>query len=156
MSSSGLSALQSARAPAAFALGGAGEHPIALLESRAAAAGANWLRVQGPDRYGDAFDSDALALVGPRREWSRQLDATTNARALSYASGALRRAAVEESDRGRAILPWHAGIELFDLIQVSAVGALSPAIYRVNGLALDYSRRAGEARYDATITLGEA
>ena len=156
LSGTEVSALQSARSPAAFALGGAGEHPIARIEPRAGTPGANWLRLQGPDRYADAFDANSLAVVGPRREWSRQLDATTNAKALSYGAGALRRATMDEADQGRAIVPWHAGIELFDLIQLSGVGALSPAIYRVNGLALDYSRRPGEARYDATITLGEA
>jgi hypothetical protein len=134
--------------------GGSGQ-PLATLELRTAAPATNWVRAQSADRYADAFDLDSVYQHGARRRWLRLLDATTDAKATSAATGALRRDAWA-TPAGHLTAPFHAGQQLFDLVSVTApeVGLTAPATFRVIGLGLDYERGPAGAHYDTVLDLG--
>ncbi|MCC7365310.1 MAG: hypothetical protein IT303_13165 [Dehalococcoidia bacterium] len=140
----------------AGAFGAPGEHPITTIELVDEPPPANWLRLQGPDRYAEAVDLPSIAQHGPRIRPLRNLDASTNAKASAYADAARRRDQLEEPV-AELVCPFHAGLELFDPIAVTAPGlGLATTTYRVLAAGLDYRRGPTGARYDSLITLGPA
>ena len=133
--------------------GGAG-HPLAWLELRDEPPALNWVRLQGSGRYADASDAASAAQHGPRLGQLRNSGATSDARATADATAALRRAALAQP-LGSLRCPHHAGIELFDPVEVTFPGlALQAVPFRVVGVSLDYRSGGEGARYEATIDLG--
>jgi hypothetical protein len=134
---------------AAWDLGGAGGHPLSTitLENHAPA---GWLRLQGDGRYAEAFDGAAESTGRALHDMSAASDADATARAealLRHASTAIPHA--------RMVLPFHAGIELWDVVSATAAGAgFSGEPLRVTELAMRYRRGPGGARYDTLLTLG--
>ncbi|MBA4179508.1 MAG: hypothetical protein C0506_02870 [Anaerolinea sp.] len=144
--------------------GAAGEHPIVSLRLSDSPAIANWLRLQGPDRYADSVALAELYQHGPRLRVVRSQDATTDAKANAYAANAARREAVLD-DQGELRCPLHAGQELFDVLSITApLLGVTARKARIIALAWEYRRsfggkdRRGGARspstYESTYTLG--
>lgn len=138
------------------------DHPLLSL-ARFEAHEISRVRVQGPDRYADAFASaagddfwnpaDELAF-----ELVRDLAATNNTKATDAAARALRRARAL-TPLGELTAPASVGQELFDVVLAS----LSPTsdvdvniTARVIGIGLDYRRgpAPGAPAYTTTLTLG--
>ena len=177
-----------------WAVGDSGEHPLSGAEVVDEGAGpATWVRLVGPDRFADAHDFAGLYQVGSRwrkrgvtgllragdlaeleraieggerRRWIlRDLEANTDGRAAAWAAAALRQVAVLE-ELGRVEMPAHAGIELWDVVEVTApVAGWSGELMRVQEVGLEYERGVGEsvgprgrggarARYDSVLVLG--
>ena len=130
------------------AYGGSGEMPLLSLAIDEAERPANWLRVQGPDRYADTFDFRDIYQNGPHLRDVRNLDATTDAKANAWAANALARE-ISTTQRGRAIVPFDASLELYDGVDVTG----GSATYRAGALALDYKRSPQGATYTLEITL---
>lgn len=131
------------------------DHPIAeatVVEEAAP----NWFRIQGPDRYVDAFEETEAVVVGPRFRALRQLSATSDALAEEAAEAALRRTRVL-TPRARITVPANVGQELYDPITVTAPAlGLNAAGYRVIDLQFDYrAGPSGQALMTHTLTLGE-
>ncbi|MGH2632483.1 MAG: hypothetical protein ACRDG3_03650, partial [Tepidiformaceae bacterium] len=80
--------------------GGTGEMPLLALALDEARRPANWLRVQGLDRYADSLDFRDLYQHGPALKDIRNLDATTDAKATAWAANALARE-ITTTPRGR-------------------------------------------------------
>lgn len=166
-----------------WSLGAAGQHPIAGAETRdEASSPATWVRVVGPGRFADAHDFPAIYQLGNRwrkrgvasylragdveaieraieqgerrRHVLRDLEATTDTRANEWAAAAMRQLAVRE-ELGRATLPWHAGIQLWDVVSLtSSPLGWSGQLARVSELGLDFDRRPGrQPRYTARLIL---
>ncbi len=136
--------------PAAWLLG-PGAHPLFDFVPAARALPA-WARVQGPDRAADAFRGDALLRDGPALFPRRELGASTDPLAEAFAARLLARLR-RGRPLARARLPFHAGLQLWDVVEV--VHPLAPggsARYRVVGIAAEF--RAGAA-FDTVLSLGE-
>ncbi len=136
--------------------GGSGQHPIVALQLVTAPAAANWVRLQGPDRYSDRQTLAEIYAVGPRLALVRSLDAGTNAKADAYAANAIRRRVVLEQC-GELRCPLDAGAELLDVIAITDTQlGLSASKKRIIGLRWRYERGGGKtpARYESTYTLG--
>ena len=121
-----------------------------------APAAANWLRLQGPDRYADASTKAEVYQYGPRLTIVRSLDATTDAKANAYAANALRRRVVLD-EQGSLSCPLDAGAELFDVLAITDSGlGLTARKARIIAISWRYTRgpTATKARYDATYKLG--
>jgi len=116
----------------------------------------NWSRVQGPDRYAEAFEAEESAAFGPRMVFLRNLSATTDGLINGAAAGALRRERLAQP-RGELTAPANVGQELYDVVTLNAPHlGLTSQDYRVIALGLEYRRGdAGPARYDSILTLGE-
>lgn len=115
----------------------------------------NWSRVQGPDRYAEAFEAQEAPAFGPRIVFLRNLSATTDALAKAAAAGALRRQRLAQP-RGQLTAPANVGQELYDVVTVTAGElGLTSQDYRVIALGLEYRRGPAGARYDSILTLGE-
>ncbi|MCK9517631.1 MAG: hypothetical protein M0R74_01195 [Dehalococcoidia bacterium] len=132
--------------PPTFAYG-PGAHPIAELTLADQPPRANWLRLQGADRYAESTDYASVYQHGPRLRPLRSLDATTDAKATASAAAARRRDAWSEP-QGELVAPFHPATELFDVVDVEG------APYRVLSHGLDYRRGPQGARYDLTLGLG--
>lgn len=166
-----------------WSLGAAGQHPIATAEATdEASSPATWVRVVGPGRFADAHDFPAIYQLGNRwrkrgvasylragdldaieraleqgerrRHILRDLEASTDTRANEWAAAALRQLAVRE-EIGRITIPWHAGIQLWDVLSLtSSPLGWSGQLARVLEIGLDFDRRPGRPpRYNARITL---
>ena len=137
--------------------GGTGEHPIVSLRLSDSPASANWLRLQGPDRYADSVALAELYQHGPRLRVVRSQDATTDARANAYAANAARREVVLD-DQGELRCPLHAGQELFDVLGLtSPLLGVSARKARIVALAWEYRRGGAKLAppvYESTYTLG--
>lgn len=115
----------------------------------------NWARVQGPDRYAEAYNAQEAAAFGPRMVFLRNLSATTDTLINAAAAGALRRDRLAQQ-RGELTAPANVGQELYDVITLTAPHlTLTAKTYRVIALGLDYRRGPQGARYDSILTLGE-
>ena len=115
----------------------------------------NWARVQGPDRYAEAYNAQEAAAFGPRMVFLRNLSATTDTLINASATGALRRDRLAQQ-RGELTAPANVGQELYDVITLTAPHlTLTAKTYRVIGLGLEYRRGPQGARYDSILTLGE-
>lgn len=135
--------------PAAWSLG-AGGHPLLAFEPAARALPA-WARVQGPDRAAEAFRGDELLRDGPALVPRRELGAASDALAGAYAARLLARLR-RGRPLARARLPFHAGIQLYDVVGV--VHPLAPggsARYRALGIETAY----GPGGFETALTLGE-
>ncbi|MEX0784230.1 MAG: hypothetical protein WD557_16440 [Dehalococcoidia bacterium] len=131
-----------------------GEHPIASFTPADEGPRANWVRVQGPDRYAEAFDAASVAAHGPRLAQVRNLDATTDAKATAMAAGALRRAQWS-TPMGRLVAPCNVGQQLFDVVTVtSETHGIDARDFRVIGCAWEYERGSGTPRFDSNLELG--
>lgn len=149
-----LSRLQQARNPAQWTFGPGG-HPAIAVRLGTQSPPVNWARVVDADgtRYADAFAPPAVYAAGPRRHQLRVADAHQDQRALDYAAGALARAATEDDDAD-LVAPWHAGLQLGDILRVNASapdGAPAPSLRRITSLELRFERG---ARYEARLNLG--
>ncbi|MGE5595520.1 MAG: hypothetical protein ACM3S1_05735 [Hyphomicrobiales bacterium] len=139
----------------AYAYGGPGEHPIAAFELVDEPPAANWVRVQGPDRYADELGFTSIYAHGPALRTVRNLDATTDTKATSWAQNALRR---DQWGTPTATLtaPAQVGQQLFDVVTVTVPElGIAAEEYRVIGIALDYRRGPAGARYDTLLELGQ-
>jgi hypothetical protein len=115
----------------------------------------NWARVQGPDRYAEAFEAEEAAAFGPRMVFLRNLSATTDGLINAAAAGALRRERLAQP-RGQLTAPANVGQELYDVVTLNAPQlGLTSQDYRVIALGLEYRRGPAGARYDSILTLGE-
>jgi len=134
---------------------GPGGHELTALELSDAPL-PNWSRVQGPDRYAEAYEAEEAAAFGPRMVFLRNLSATTDGLINGAAAGALRRERLAQA-RGELTAPANVGQELYDVVTLSAPHlGLTSQEYRVIGLGLEYRRGpAGSARYDSILSLGE-
>jgi hypothetical protein len=133
---------------------GPGEHELAELALSDAPL-PNWARVQGPDRYAEAYEAGEAAAFGPRMVFLRNLSATTDGLINASAAGALRRERLAQP-RGQLTAPANVGQELYDVVTLTAPQlALTAQDYRVIGLGLEYRRGPAGARYDSILTLGE-
>jgi hypothetical protein len=115
----------------------------------------NWVRLQGDGRYADAVDAESVARTGPALALITDLSATTDAQATAHAAAELRKAQVS-ARKGTLTVPFHAGIELWDVIELteSRYGLESEA-FRVVALAARFDRSSAHtARYDTVATLG--
>ncbi len=130
-------------------------HPV-VEASKVEAAAPNWFRIQGPDRYADAFDEHEANTVGPRFLSLRQLSTTTDELAEEAAAAALRRVRVL-TPRARITIPANVGQELFDPITLtSAPLALDEHTYRVIEIDFTYRQAPGtHAAMTQTLTLGD-
>lgn len=136
--------------PPAATLGGAG-HPLFSFQPAAAALPA-WTRIQGPGRLAEAFDGASLLAGPPAVVVRRETGAGSDALATAFAERLLARLR-GQAHLGRAVIPFHAGLQLFDVVVV--VHPLAPggeAAYRVLGIETVY--RAGGS-YEAHLVLGE-
>ena len=130
----------------------------------------NLFRLQGPDRYADSARLGAdgyvdILSVGPAAQLVRDLDATTNTAATTRADNARKRA-LQLEPRGRAVVPFHPGLELFDPVafrwNLNPLDGLGVATRRIVGLAVDYradpapAAGAGRVAYTTTLDLAEA
>jgi hypothetical protein len=133
---------------------GAAAHPYTQLQLIEEAQPHNWVRLQGPDRYADSVaEADGYRYGGALRVL-RELDATTDPKATAWAANAARRDAIEQ-ERGSFVAPFHAGIELLDVVQVAAPElGLAATDYRVIKIGMIYTRDGKNARFDTTATLG--
>lgn len=115
----------------------------------------NWSRVASADRYAEAFDLASIYQHGPRRNWERYLEATTNVKATNAATANLRRRSILE-ERAEIVVPANVGQELFDLVSIvhADLGVAVATTYRVIGLQLDYDRDSRNPHYDSILTLG--
>lgn len=133
---------------------GPGTHELVALEL-ADEPLPNWARVQGPDRYAEAYNAEEAATFGPRMVFLRNLSATTDTLINAAAQGALRRERLAQP-RGQITAPANVGQELYDVVTLTAPPlALTSHTYRVIALGLDYRRGPQAARYDSILTLGE-
>jgi hypothetical protein len=108
---------------------------------------ANWLRLQGADRYAETADFPSVYQHGPQLRPVRSLDATSDAIANAAATAARRRDAWAQ-ELGQLIAPFQPGTQLFDVVTVNG------SAYRVLAHSLDYRRGPQGARYDTTLHLG--
>ncbi len=154
-----------------FALGPSPGSPYPLLDLQLADQLApNLFRLQGPDRYADSARLGAdgyvdILSVGPAAQLVRDLDATTNTAATTRADNARKRA-LQLEPRGRAVVPFHPGLELFDPVafrwNLNPLDGLENATRRIVGLAVDYradpapAAGAGRVAYTTTLDLAEA
>jgi hypothetical protein len=113
---------------------------------------ANWVRVQGPDRYADAVAFGDIYQNGPAFRQVRNLDANTDEKAEHWAANAARRDVVDRP-WGELVTRFHPGLELFDPVEVvdPLFGTLS---FHVTGIALKYVRGPKGPQYSVTLTLG--
>ena len=133
-----------------------GDHPIAAVRLSEGAAPANWVRAQGPDHAADAHDFASIYRDGQRLRLVRSPDAGSEGTALEHAAAALDRER-REQPAGLLVAPFHAGLELFDIISVTdARLALREQPCRVVELGMEYARRPGRRpRYDSVLGLAE-
>lgn len=133
---------------------GPAAHPVASLTVTGEGPRANWVRVQGPDRYAEAFDRASVDASGPRLQQIRNLDATTDAKATAMSAAALRRAQWE-TPMGRLVAPCNVGQQLFDVVSVtSEPHSVDGQAYRVIGCGWEYERGGREPRFDSILDLG--
>lgn len=133
---------------------GPGGHELAALELSDEPL-PNWSRVQGPDRYAEAYEAEEAAAFGPRMVFLRDLSASTDTLVNNAAAGALRRERLSQH-RGELVAPANVGQELYDVVTVtSSPLGLAAQDYRVIGLGLEYRRGPAGARYDSILALGE-
>ncbi|WP_322818868.1 hypothetical protein [Tepidiforma sp.] len=136
--------------PIAWVLGEGGQ-PLLRFEPAARALPA-WARIAGPDRAAEAYDGASLLRDGPALTPRRELGATTDALAEAYAARLLARLR-RAIPLAIARVPFHAGLQLYDIVEVRH--PLAPggaARYRVIAIETDW--RAG-LRFDASLALGE-
>lgn len=123
-------------------------HPLTALELIDEPPAANWLRLQGPDRYADQVDFESVYQHGPLLRTLRSLDASSNSRVIEGAEAALRRDTWSHV-RGQLVAPFNAATQLFDVVTVDGQD------YRVAAIGLDYARGPKGARYDTTLDLAD-
>lgn len=128
-------------------------HPVYSLTLVDGPPPANWVRVQGPAIYTDAFDTDAVYQFGPRVHHMTEPDAGTSTKVTEYGDHAVYHFA-RQRVVGFATIPWHAGLEPGDVITISDDRLSSSSLTaRVAQVQLIYDTRT--ARYDAELTLVE-
>jgi hypothetical protein len=125
--------------------------PYALTFEEQAPQPHNWTRVQGPDRYADSVAFADVYAHGPVLDIVRNLDATTNAKASAWAANAAARDVIERPF-GQLVIPFHAGLQLFDHI-AGTDPRLGTFTSRIAGIAMRY-RRGPKPAYDSILTLG--
>ncbi len=142
------------------------DHPLQTL-SLVYETETDWVRLQGPDRYADAFyDANGrvaagldgyLAGAGTIMDHVRDLAATTDALANAAAAGALLRRQLL-TPRAELTAPAHLGQELYDPVRsvVSPNGAyeLDGDLLRVIARGIDYKAGKAGPEYTTTLTLG--
>jgi hypothetical protein len=134
----------------AWQIGGAAGHPADDFESLAAQH-PGWLRLQGVGRYADAFDATVETSEGVIHDSS----ATTDESATAHASAIFRHARAIVP-RARLTLPFHAGIEIGDVVVVTGpIQSFDATPLRVIALAMRFGRGPRGARYDSLLTLGD-
>jgi hypothetical protein len=138
-----------------FTYGGTGNHPIFTASAISGSAPANWVRVQGPDRYSDAFDPAAVYQHGNRRAQLRNLDMSTDAKVNAAATAALRRSTLGTRN-SELVTPCNAGQELYDVVTINEPRlGITNQLYRVQAVGLEYARGPNpRPRYDTTLELG--
>ena len=109
---------------------------------------ANWLRVQGPDRYADAMDFDGIYAHGAEFRQLRNLDADTDAKANAWSANALRRVVVEKP-AAQLTAPFHPGLQLLDRVTVD-----SDVDGHIVELGMRYKRSPAGAQYETIATIG--
>lgn len=130
-------------------VGGPGEHPFREFNAEQTR-GPGWLRLLGDGRYADAFDTSAETAAGLIRDMSASSDGVAGA----HAASAFRHERLSRP-QAFAVLPFHAGIELWDVVTVTHPPGGAASNMRVVEAALRYRRGDRGGRYDTLLTLGE-
>ncbi len=132
------------------------DHPIVELASWDEAPPANWLRVQGPDRYADNHDFPSIYRDGAALRQLRNLEADSDVKATAFADAALDRD-LREQVAGVLRSAVNAGQQIYDVVTVTDADVGVTAVkYRVMGIELRYSRApAKRAVYDQVLALAK-
>lgn len=102
--------------------------------------------------YGTAVDATEGALVGERLDFQQELAIPSDSQAASMASAILAKMRLS-GKRGVILIPPNCGQELFDVVQVTDIGANQSAVkFRVVGLRFEYNPR--QARYHHKLIVG--
>lgn len=134
---------------------GDGRHPVLAAVTVDEAPPVNWLRLQGPDRYADAFDAQSVDRYGPRFEVLRSLFADDDTKATAFAADGLE--GRDWAPSLRLDVPYHATLRLFDEVTVTLDQlGLSVEGARVIGIENQYRKSPGKALYQSTLTLTAA
>lgn len=127
-------------------------HGIAAL-TIGSEAGPNWQRLQGSDRFADAYTARETSAIGPRFRQLRDLSATTDALVTAEAAAALRRHSMAPSAPGQLTAPANAGQELLDVVDITSPElGLTAALYRIVELGVRFTR-GPEPRFDSLLSL---
>lgn len=115
----------------------------------------NWVRLQGDGRYADAVDAESVTRSGPALALITDLSADTDVKATAHAAAELRKAQVL-ARKGALTIPFHAGIELWDVIGLTESRyGLDSDTFRVVALSARFDRSSAKvARFDTIATLG--
>lgn len=113
---------------------------------------ANWVRVQGPDRYADSVAFADLYQNGPAFRQVRNLDANTDQKAENWAANAARRDVIDRP-WGQLVCRFHPALQLFDPVEITHPTA-GTHDYHVTGISMKYSRGPKGPTYTTTLTLG--
>jgi hypothetical protein len=141
-----------------------GDHPLLTLESVQELA-TDWIRLQGPDRYADAFvwDADRVApgagYPAVVMEHVRDLAASTDAAATAAAEGALLRRQLL-TPIGQLTAPADLGRELYDPVQAEILG--NGYTHQLNGSdavrviarGMDYKTGKAGPEFTSSLTFG--
>ena len=134
---------------AAYAFGS--YHPVHAVRLAKESPDATRVQAFGAAGVGEAFDWDAMALLGERLRQVNDLNQDTLAKAQSNAAALLNRHR-REALSGELLAPPNCGLELHDVVDVHAPGVATPTRLRVAAIDLDY-RRVGSPKYEQKITL---
>lgn len=126
-------------------------HPVRHVRLAEESPDATRVQVFGAAGVGEAFDWDAMPLLGERLRQVNDLNQDTLAKAQSHAAALLARHR-REAVSGELLAPPSCGLELHDAVDVYAPGVATPARLRVAAIDLDY-RRTGTPKYEQKITL---
>ena len=109
------------------------------------------VQVFGAAGVGEAFDWDAMPLVGERLRQIHDLNRHTLAGAQTYAAALLYRFQ-RDAVSGELLAPPNCGLEIHDVVDVHAPGDAAPTRLRVAAIELDY-RRTSAPKYQQKITM---
>ncbi len=128
-----------------------GDHQLVSFRRIAQLPAYNWSRVIGDARYSDRFTHASIEAAGPRMQPMTEDDADTDAKANAYGDGQLARARWA-TPTAEATFPWHAGLEICDVVEVTDPRLAETAgLYRV--IELRGRLDTETAMYTATATL---
>ena len=126
-------------------------HPLHAVRLAEESPNATRVQVFGAAGVGEAFDWDAMPLLGERLRQANDLNQDTLAKAQSNAAALLARHR-REALSGELLVPPNCGLELHDVVDVHAPRVPAATRLRVAAIDLDY-RRIGSPKYQQKITL---
>ena len=131
---------------------GPSDHPVDALTVTTAPAPANWLRLEGIDRYADAFESPEVDTFGPRFAILRSLEADDDTKTADFAAAALDEHLAEQP-YARLRAAANVGQEMFDIVTLADDYLPVPTLARVIGLRYIFDRALKGPRFDIELDL---